>query len=194
MQVDGYRLDAQKDKLKKYAEFQDMVVAGEYSDEGKSGKNIEGRPQFLQMLKDIESGKDKVEFVLVFKLSRFGRNAADVLSSLQRMQDFGVNLICVEDGIDRSKDRGKLMISVLSAVAEIERENILVQTIERTSDKRESQETMKDSEEIIGDIKEDSYLRSLWEVYLRENKYIGNLKFDKVVDVVRIISNRINEM
>ena len=130
MQVDGYSLDAQKDKLKKYAEFQGMVVAGEYSDEGKSGKNIEGRPQFMQMLKDIETGKDKVDFVLVFKLSRFGRNAADVLSSLQHMQDFGVNLICVEDGIDSSKDSGKLMISVLSAVAEIERENILVQTME----------------------------------------------------------------
>ena len=130
MQVDGYSLDAQKDKLKKYAEFQGMVVAGEYSDEGKSGKNIEGRPQFMQMLKDIETGKDKVDFVLVFKFSRFGRNAADVLSSLQHMQDFGVNLICVEDGIDSSKDSGKLMISVLSAVAEIERENILVQTME----------------------------------------------------------------
>ena len=46
------------------------------------------------------------------------------------MQDYGVNLICVEDGIDSSKDSGKLMISVLSAVAEIERENILVQTME----------------------------------------------------------------
>ena len=66
-------------------------------------------------------------FILVFKLSRFGRNAADVLSSLQVMQDFGVNLVCVEDGIDSSKDAGKLMISVLSAVAEIERENIRVQ-------------------------------------------------------------------
>lgn len=130
MQVDGYSLDAQKEKLKKYAEFQDMMIAGEYSDEGKSGKNIDGRPQFVQMLKDIEAGKDNVDFVLVFKLSRFGRNAADVLSSLQRMQDFGVNLICVEDGIDSSKDSGKLMISVLSAVAEIERENILVQTME----------------------------------------------------------------
>lgn len=42
------------------------------------------------------------------------------------MQDFGVNLICVEDGIDSSKDAGKLMISVLST----ERENILVQTME----------------------------------------------------------------
>ena len=130
MQVDGYSLDAQKDKLKRYAEFQEMVIAGEYCDEGKSGKNIDGRPQFLQMLKDIEAMKDKVQYVLVFKLSRFGRNAADVLSSLQRMQDYGVNLICVEDGIDSSKDSGKLMISVLSAVAEIERENILVQTME----------------------------------------------------------------
>ena len=129
MQVDGYSLDAQKDKLRKYAEFQNMLVAGEYCDEGKSGKNIEGRPEFLRMLRDIESGKDGVSFVLVFKLFRFGRNAADVLTSLQRMQDFGVNLICVEDGIDSSKDSSKLMISVLSAVAEIERENILVQTM-----------------------------------------------------------------
>ena len=130
MQVDGYSLDAQKEKLQRYAEFQNMTIVGEYSDEGKSGKSVEGRPQFQKMLNDIETGKDKVDFVLVFKLSRFGRNAADVLNSLQRMQDFGVNLICVEDGIDSSKDSGKLMISVLSAVAEIERENILVQTME----------------------------------------------------------------
>lgn len=130
MQVDGFSLDAQKDKLRKYADYQNMLIAGEYCDEGKSGKNVEGRPEFLKMLRDIEEGKDAVAFVLVFKLSRFGRNAADVLTSLQRMQDFGVNLICVEDGIDSSKDSGKLMISVLSAVAEIERENILVQTME----------------------------------------------------------------
>ena len=130
MQVDGYSLDAQKDKLKKYADYQEMSIVGEYSDEGKSGKSVESRPQFKQMLSDIENGKDNVDYVLVFKLSRFGRNAADVLSSLQKMQDYGVNLICVEDGIDSSKDAGKLMISVLSAVAEIERENILVQTME----------------------------------------------------------------
>ena len=81
-------------------------------------------------MEDIKSGKDGVSYVLVFKLSRFGRNAADVLATLQVMQDFGVNLICVEDGIDSSRDAGKLMISVLSAVAEIERENIRVQTME----------------------------------------------------------------
>ena len=101
MQVDGYSLDAQREKLRKYAEYQNMEIIQEFSDEGKSGKSVEGRPEFQRMLDNIE-----------------------------RMQDFGVNLICVEDGIDSSKDSGKLMISVLSAVAEIERENILVQTME----------------------------------------------------------------
>jgi site-specific DNA recombinase len=129
MQADGYSLDAQKEKLKKYAQYQEMVIVDEYSDAG-SGKNIADRYDFSRMLSDIKAEKDKIDFVLVFKLSRFGRNAADVLGSLQIMQDYGVNLICVEDGIDSSKDSGKLMISVLSAVAEIERENILIQTME----------------------------------------------------------------
>ena len=57
MQVDGYSLDAQKDKLKKYADYQEMSIVGEYSDEGKSGKSVESRPQFKQMLSDIENGK-----------------------------------------------------------------------------------------------------------------------------------------
>ena len=69
-------MDAQNDKLRKYAEFQDMEIVGEYSDEGHSGKNIKGRQEFMRMLNDIEDGKDGVDFVLVFKLSRFGRNAA----------------------------------------------------------------------------------------------------------------------
>ena len=130
MQIDGYSLDAQKARMKAYADFNDYQIVGEYEDAGKSGKSIEGRASFCRMMDDIKAGKDGISYVLVFKLSRFGRNAADVLSTLQIMQDFGVNLICVEDGIDSSKDAGKLMISVLSAVAEIERENIRIQTME----------------------------------------------------------------
>ena len=130
MQTDGYSLDAQKARMKAFADYNDYEIVGTYEDAGKSGKSIEGRLEFNRMMEDIKLGKDGVSFVLVFKLSRFGRNAADVLSTLQVMQDFGVNLICVEDGIDSSKDAEKLMISVLSAVAEIERENIRVQTME----------------------------------------------------------------
>ncbi len=130
IQIDGYSLEAQKVRMRAYAEFNGYEVAGEYEDAGKSGKSIEGRLEFSRMINDIKSNKDGISYVLVYKLSRFGRNAADVLSTLQEMQDFGVNLICVEDGIDSSKDAGKLIISVLSAVAEIERENIRIQTME----------------------------------------------------------------
>ena len=39
MQVDGYSLDAQKEKLRNYAAYQDMTIVGEYSDEGFSGES-----------------------------------------------------------------------------------------------------------------------------------------------------------
>ena len=130
MQVDGYSLEAQKERLRSEAKHRGMKIVGEYSDEGKSGKNITGRPEFKRMLGDIKTGKDDVQVVLVFKLSRFGRNTSDTLNALQYLEDYGVSLICVEDGIDSSGPAGKLMISVLAAVAEIERDNIHVQTME----------------------------------------------------------------
>ena len=68
----------------------------------------------------------------IYRYKEYKRSSgiyADVLSSLQLMQDYGVNLICVEDGIDSSKEAGKLLISIIAAVAEMERENIRVQTM-----------------------------------------------------------------
>lgn len=91
MQIDGYSLDAQRSRMKAYADFNDYEIVGEYEDAGKSGKSIEGRMQFRQMMADVKPGKDNISYVLVFQLSHFGRNAADVLSTLQVMQDFGVN-------------------------------------------------------------------------------------------------------
>lgn len=128
MQVEGYSLDGQKNSLKRFAEREEMQIVDYYEDAGKSGKSIEGRPAFKKMLSDIESGQS-VDYILVYKLSRFGRNAADILNSLELIQAYDVNLICIEEGIDSSQTSGKLLISVLSAVAEIERENILEQTM-----------------------------------------------------------------
>lgn len=138
MQTEGYSLEAQRQKILDYARYRDFAVVGEYSDAGFSGKNIAGRMEFQQMLSDIENKKDDIKYVLVFKLSRFGRNCADTLNSLQFMQDYGVNLICVDDNLDSSAATGKLMISVMSAMAEIERENILAQTMAGRKQKAQS--------------------------------------------------------
>ena len=117
MQVDGYSLDAQKDEIMRYVQYRNMQVCGEYTDEGKSGKNIQGRPGFQQMMDDIIDGRNGVSFVICFKLSRFGRNTADILNSLKMMKRHGVDLICVKENIDSSLDSGKMMISILGAMA-----------------------------------------------------------------------------
>ncbi|MBQ7277073.1 MAG: recombinase family protein [Bacilli bacterium] len=128
MQVDGFSLDAQINTLKRYAEREGMIIVDTYEDAGKSGKSIEGRPSFKKLLDDIKNGLD-IKYVLVYKLSRFGRNAADILNSIELIQSYDINLIATEEGIDSSQTSGKLLISVLSAVSEIERENILEQTM-----------------------------------------------------------------
>lgn len=84
--------------MQKEAKHRGYKVIDVYQEEGKSGKNIVGRKVFLQMLDDIrDTSKDTPDYVFVFKLSRFSRNAADTLSSLQFLEDFGVSLLCVED-------------------------------------------------------------------------------------------------
>lgn len=128
MQVDGYSLEGQVTCMKNFANREEMTIVNNYEDAGKSGKSIDGRPAFQQMLSDIQGGL-QVDYILVYKLSRFGRNAADILNSLALVQTYDVNLISVEEGIDSSQASGKLLISVLSAVSEIERENILEQTM-----------------------------------------------------------------
>ena len=134
MQVDGFSLDGQLTSLNRFADREEMVVVDIYEDAGKSGKSIEARPAFKKMLSDIENGL-QIDYVLVYKLSRFGRNAADILNSLEFIQSYGINLICIEEGIDSSQTSGKLLISVLSAVAEIERENIIEQTMNGRKEK-----------------------------------------------------------
>lgn len=123
-QTEGFSLEAQQERLYEYAEYRELEIAGDYCDAGKSGKSIKGRPEFQRMMDDIISQKDNISYVLVFKLSRFGRNAADVLKSMHLLTDYGVDLVSVDDAIDSSTQGGRLTLTILSAVAEIERENI----------------------------------------------------------------------
>ncbi len=186
MQVDGFSLEGQNNRIVRFGEREEMVCVGEYEDAGKSGKSIEGRPDFKRMLADIENGLD-VDYVLVYKLSRFGRNAADILNSLALIQSYGVELICVEEGIDSSQTSGKLLISVLSAVAEIERENILEQTMNGRKEKARQGGwnggpapygySLKDNKLII-DEKEAEIIKTIYHKFVKENiGYAGIAKY-----------------
>lgn len=63
MQVDGFSLDGQKNSLKRFADREEMEIVDIYEDAGKSGKSIEGRPAFKQMLYDIENGLE-IDYIL----------------------------------------------------------------------------------------------------------------------------------
>ena len=127
-QIDGKSLEGQLEEIRQYCKAFNINLVDVYSDEGHSGKSIEGRPAFVKMLSDIDE-KQEVNYVIVWKLSRFGRNACDSLNSLNYLQARGVNLITLKDNLDTSTQTGKLVFTLLAALAEMERENIREQTL-----------------------------------------------------------------
>lgn len=128
-QVEGFSIDGQRRYLTQWAEAEGMTVAATYVEPGKSGKSISGREEFQKMLNDIAMGNVKTDYVLVFKLSRFSRNAKDLLNSLAFLKRYNVALLSKEDGIDSGTAMGRMMLTFLGAVAEMERENIASQTM-----------------------------------------------------------------
>lgn len=83
MQIDGYSLEAQKNRMKAYAEFNDYEIAGEYEDAGKSGKSIEGRTEFSRMMDDIKCSKDHVSYNILSILMNFEK-LYSVMSDIEK--------------------------------------------------------------------------------------------------------------
>jgi len=135
MQVDGYSLESQLKECTNKASEMGYEVVKVYSDEGKSGKSTEKRPEFKQMLLDIWQNKDNVSYVFCYSLSRFGRNAGDANKNLAIMQRCGCNLFMVDKNMDTGDVMGKTIFALLSAVAQMERENISAQTMQGRREK-----------------------------------------------------------
>lgn len=116
----GYSLENQGYEIKNYVESKHMTLVHIYQEEkGASGKNIEGRPQFQQMLSDIAKNRD-IDYVVVYNMSRFARNAANALTTLQKLKSYNV----IKEGIDSTTKMGETMFSFASIFADLERDNI----------------------------------------------------------------------
>ena len=129
MQLDGYSLDAQRDVLADYAKKEGMTISKEFNEESGSGKNTTERPVFQELMNAVEEDKDNVGYVLVFKLSRFGRNTADILQNIEILQSYGCELYAVMDKLDSGYFGSNVLIPVHSIITQVERENINTQTM-----------------------------------------------------------------
>ena len=97
------------------------ILVDVYTDIGISGSKA-NRPELDRLLKDCKNGK--IDYVFTKNLSRLARNTEFLLRTIREMTDLGVVVEFYEDNIRTDKMTSKLLITVLAAVAEIERENI----------------------------------------------------------------------
>ena len=97
-----------------------------FADEGVSGKVCAmQRPAFCLLLGKIRKG----ETLVVSKLDRLGRDAIDVLQTLRMLGDRGVKVVVLQLGnTDLTSAAGKLLLSMLAAVAEMERDLLVERT------------------------------------------------------------------
>ena len=97
-----------------------------FADDGVSGKVCaRQRPQFARLLDKIRDG----ETLVVSKLDRLGRDAVDVLQTVQSLADRNIKIIVLQLGnTDLSSPTGKLLLTMLAAVASMERDLLIERT------------------------------------------------------------------
>ena len=97
-----------------------------FADDGVSGKVCaRQRPQFARLLDKIRDG----ETLVVSKLDRLGRDAVDVLQTVQSLADRNIKIIVLQLGnTDLSSPTGRLLLTMLAAVASMERDLLIERT------------------------------------------------------------------
>lgn len=107
-------------ELRAYVKARGWKLAGEYVDTGWSGAKA-SRPELDKLMAAARARS--VDCIVVWKLDRWGRSVANLVGSLQELHTLGVRWIATTQGLDtdESSPVGRLLIHMLSAVAEFER-------------------------------------------------------------------------
>src|SRR3979411_626313 len=133
----GVSLEAQEAKIRAMAVVQGAEIAELIVDGGESAKNL-NRPGMERLLSLVDQGK--VQTVIIAKLDRLTRSVKDLCTLLERFSKRGVTLISVAESLDTGSAAGRLVLNIMTAVSQWEREAIGERTRDAMSHKRSNGE------------------------------------------------------
>ena len=121
---DGISLDAQKDKIRRWADDHGYELEGIVEDAGISGKAMKNRPGLQQVLARVRRGG----VVVVYSLSRLARSTKDTIQIAEDLEKRGVDLVSLTEALDTTSAAGRMLFRLLAVLGEFERDLISERT------------------------------------------------------------------
>ena len=119
--LNGQNPEMQLAELREYAQRRGWEITSEYVDLGVSGSK-DSRPELNRMLKDAHARN--FDGIAVWKLDRLGRSLKHLVTTIEDLQAYNVSFVSLRDNLDLSTPAGRLMMHIIGAMAEFERELI----------------------------------------------------------------------
>ena len=113
-------------ELTAYCDRMDYQVTKIYEDQISGAKNREKRPAYNELCKD--AFLKKFDLVIAWDVSRFGRSLKEFVSFLADMDDKGIGVVAVKNGLDTSSSTGKMMMKMIGVMEEWNREMLVERT------------------------------------------------------------------
>lgn len=113
---EGISLEDQERKIRAWAAYHEFEVAGIYADKGITGTKLDKRYQLQKLRDDIQAG----EVLIAFDISRIARNTIDFLQLVKELDQKGCHIFVITGNLESLTNTGKLMIGILSLIAEFE--------------------------------------------------------------------------